>query len=210
MRDLPEFAVEDGEVPAVGALPPLAVVLAAGLAVEPDVARDVAARLLRALLPRAHVIEHPVAVLLLAGEHVGVQPEDGRGEVERVVADAVQVLVAVRQHLLVIGLQVEHLAAAGGIVQQVEGAGNRVAHPVVGGRLAQHRTLAAGPDAPDDLVYGVVVGRLRILAHVHGREASRCAAGRVRRSDRTSPSRRNARIPSAVWNQSDWVMNSLL
>ena len=154
MRDLLQFAVKDGEVPAVGSLPPVAVVLAARFAVEADVAGNIAAGFFRALLPCAHIVEHPGAILLVAGEHEGVQSQDRGGEVERVVADAIEILVAVRQHLLVVGLKVEQFAAPGGIVQQMEGARYRVADPIIGGRFAHHGTFAAGPDTLEYLVDG--------------------------------------------------------
>ena len=87
------------------------------------------------------------------------------------VSHAVEVFVAVSQHLGVDLFQVQHPAAAERAVQEVKTARDRISHPVVGGGLAEHGALAAVPDAADDPVLGVVVGRVRILVHVEPGEA---------------------------------------
>ena len=166
-----DFAVVDGEVPAVGAFVPLAAVLAAGLAIEADVGGDIAAVRVGALLPGADVFEDPIFVFLFPGEHVGVEGETGGGEVEGVVADAVEILVAVGEHFVVDAHEVDHAAAALLAVKEVEGAGDGVADPVIGGGFMEHGAFAAGPDALDDFVNGVVVGGFGILVHVEAGEA---------------------------------------
>ena len=171
MGDPLDFPVEDGEIPSIGSLVPLAAILPADGAVQTDIGGDVAPVGLDSLLPGIHVLQGPLPVFRLPGEHVGVEGQIGGRQVERMVSHAVEVFVAVSQHLGVDLLQVQHLAAAERAVQDVKAAGDRISHPIVGGGLAEHGALAAVPDAADDPVLGVVVGRLGILVHVESGEA---------------------------------------
>ena len=101
---------------------------------------------------------------------VGVQGQLGRDQIQGVVTGAVQVLGTVGQHFGVGFLGVQHLPAPARAVQDVVSPLEGVAHPVIAGRPAQHGSPAAVPDAANDLVFGIVVGRVRILAHVHAGE----------------------------------------
>ena len=169
--DLFDLAVEDREIPAVGAFVPLAAVLAAYGSIEPDVGGDVAPVGFRALAPGVDVFQGPVAILLLVSQQVGVERQVGRCQVERVVSHAIEVLGAVREHLGVVGFQVDHRVAATLTVKHMEAAGHGISDPIVRRGLAEHRAFAAGPEASNNLVLGIVVGRLGIFVHVQAGEA---------------------------------------
>ena len=177
-----DFPVEDGEVPSIGSLVPLAAILPADGAVQTDIGGDVAPVGLDSLLPGIHVLQGPLPVFRLPSEHEGVEGQVGGRQVERMVPHAVQVFVAVSQHLGVDLFQVQHPAAAVRAVQEVKAARDRISHPIVGGGLAEHGALAAVPDAADDPVLRVVVGRLGVLVHVESGEAFHALpqAGRTR------------------------------
>ena len=149
--------------PAVDAAVPLPIAFAADGAVEPDVRRDDAAVGLEPLHPRVDVLESPVPVPLLPGEHVGVQGQRGRAQVERMVACDVVVVLEVLQHLLVARLAVQRSEAPLDL--------DRIARPVDRRRLAQHRAPAAVEHAADQLPLRVVVVGDRVVAHVEACEA---------------------------------------
>ena len=87
------------------------------------------------------------------------------------VANTVQVLGAMGEHLVVDGVEVHQPVEPVRTVQQVKASRHRIADPVVSGRAAHHGAFAAGPQALDNLVDRVVVRRLGILVHVHARKA---------------------------------------
>ena len=59
-------------------------------------------------LPGVDVFQGPVSVFLLVGQHVSIERQVGRCQVERVVSHAVEVLGAMRQHLGVVRFEVDH------------------------------------------------------------------------------------------------------
>ena len=157
--------VVDGEPPAVGAAPPLAVAGAAQGAVQAHVGGNDAAVGRGPLTPGVHVLHDPVAVLGLAGDQVGVERQGGGLQVEGVVAHDVGVLGEVRQHLPVAVFLVSRLEAALDL--------DRVAGPVQGGGLAQQRSAAAIEQTADHPVAGIVVPGDRVLIQVEAGIAPR-------------------------------------
>ena len=182
VRDLVNFAVVDREVPAVRALPPLAVVLAADFTVKPDIGRYHPTGFGYPAFPGVDILERPIAVLVFMGEHVGAQSQVRSPEIERMVTDAVEILGTVGQHLVVDGHEIDELVASMRPVQYVKHPRHRIADPVVGRRLVHHRPLAAIPNAANNLVLGIVVGGGWIFVHVQPGEAFHAGAeGSVRR-----------------------------
>ena len=154
----------DGKGPAVTPPIPLAVALAADGPVESDVGRDDPIVGQRALPPGLDVFEHPVLVLVFARQRVRVQPQGRRHHVLRMVADDIGVVFEVGQHLLEVALSVQGNKA---LLHLVE----RIAGPVERRGLAQHRPTTAVEQALDNFAFGIVVGSLRVVAHVKSGEA---------------------------------------
>ncbi len=98
------------------------------------------------------------------GEHVGVQGQDGGGEIDRVVADDVVVVFKVGDHLIVAVFAVAEAEAAFDL--------DRIAGPVEAGRLAQERAAAAVEHAANQFALGIVVLGDRVFIHVEAGEAA--------------------------------------
>ena len=174
--------------PAVKAAVPLAVVILADLAGEADVVRHQAAVLLGALDPCLGVLDHPLAVLLLAGEAEGVGDETGDRQVGRDIAQAHPV-----GHRLAHPageLRVAQIIVVGDVGDVVEGqaVGAHARRPVEGG-LAIHdapaRSAAAVVRGAHQLQARVVVAGLLVLVQVEaGEAAGAIAVGRSCRAAR--------------------------
>ena len=121
------------------------------------------------LAPGVDVFEHPGLVAIFVGQHVGVERERRRAQVQRGVADDVVVVLEVLEHLLVAVLAV----AGPEPVLDLD----RVAGPVERRRLAEQRAAAAVEQAADDLVLGVVVRRARDRRSGRSRRIASPAAG---------------------------------
>ena len=181
----PELAV-----PAVHPAPPHAVALLARLPGGPHVVRNDAAVGADAVQPRLHVVQHPAAVLLLSRVEVGVGHQRGGGEVVGAVAvqhhaveggddlrDPFRCLVPVGLELRDYRIEGRMLAHRLGFPRQVfSGVGT------VQDRLDRFHVAGMQPGTDAGLkrraeypVARIVVGRLGILAHVHGGEAARPA-----------------------------------
>ena len=149
------------EAPAIGPAPPLALG-AADLAVEADLAGQHIAIGLGPVDPGVDIGDDPVAILRLVVQHVGVQHQAGGLQVQRRIADHVAIFVVVVQRLFV---------GAFAVLHEEVGRVEPVAGPVQGRGRTQHRTLAAGDHAADDLQLGIVVRDRLVLAGVEAREA---------------------------------------
>ena len=98
-------------------------------------------------------------MLRLASQGVGVEAERRGDQVLRMVPDHVRIVLKMGEHLLKVALAVQRYKA---LLHLVE----RITSPVESRGLAQHGTAAAVKQAANNLVLGIVVGRLRIVAHV--------------------------------------------
>ena len=167
-NSIPVFAlaghrIHRAEPPAVRILPPRAL-RAADSAVEPDVAGNDAAVLLHAIEPCVHVFDDPGLVPGLAADEVRVHRQRRGDQVEKVIADDITVFLVVGEELLERRFTVQGVETL-----DVEW----IADPIERGRLSKHRPAAAVLHAADDLVHRIVVGSLRILAHVEARKPPR-------------------------------------
>ena len=150
--------------PAVTATIPLAVTCTADRPIKTDIGRDDSIVVERALPPGLYVVEHPAFVLILSSQSVGINPQRRRHHILRMVADHVGIILEVSQHFLEIALAVQRNKT---LLDFVE----RIAGPVECSGLAQHRPAAAVEETFDDLVLGIVVGRLQFVAHIETSEA---------------------------------------
>ena len=149
--------------PAVNAAVPFAVSRAADLSIQPDVRGDDIAVGDHPFPPGADVLEQPIAIFPLAGEHGGIHRQRGRQQVERVIADDVVVILEVGDHLFVACLAVSEIEAVFDL--------NWIAGPIEAGRLSQQRSAASVEQALDDAMLRVVVRRAGIFVHVEAGES---------------------------------------
>ncbi len=192
--------IDDRESPAVHAAVPLAAAGAADRAVEADIGRDDPAVVDHPLAPGADVVEDPLLVAVLVGEHVGVERQVGGAQVQGVIADDVVVVLEVLEHLGVAVLAVAEPEPALDL--------DRVAGPVEGRRLAEQGAPAAVEQAADDLDLRIVIRRAGIVAQVEpGKARDPLPIPESRGSQR--PSRLKTDSPSPWWNQSNMTWNSL-
>ena len=108
--------------------------------------------------PTVHVAQDPIAVLGFAGEGIGREGYRCHTQVQRVIAG----------HVVVVAEVIEHLGKAVFAVLGVKAPRHLdgVARPIQRGGLAQHGAPAAVEHAANDVVFRVVIGRLRVFIHV--------------------------------------------
>ena len=179
-------------VPAVETAPPLTAPLLADLARRPHVVGHDPTVAAHAVEPHVHVIQHPPLVPLVPGIQIRIGHERrgaervGNVSVQHDVVEQLDDLVASRRGLLPILLQVLDDRMEGGphavVAVAVSLAALQPGDHLLGIGV-QEGACAAVDGRADDLVARIVVRRLRVLAHEHGREAPRAVhvlgAGRL-------------------------------